>query len=713
MPNLSGLINNRQNGQNQNNQQKDLQTSRSESSQTQKAEINRATAQESFESKTKSPTQQVNNQALIEAGVVSQLYQTQQTENNQQARVTEENRLEKVKETILTEIEQKTREIGEKLKLNKITEARETFERMNLREKSETIYELIRQKVDINQIKELKSNMNFSERVKTFFEMGKIAAQRDFNGFFSGFRDHAALHTAEVAKYAKRLIENAGVIGIKAQEILDAVRCHDFGMMGGLAFVDGKIIKDLREATLNKSEILKSDAKVIWRTIKENVIETVKSEGLISEEILRDEEGGIDRHIDKQLDKLFEGGKGIDTTEINTKEELIKSMISYISQRSGQTVTSVEEKGKAILEPIWEKATNDPTIQEKYQANYEKTLKSKIDNLARKNHPLNSALAVLTEEGILKEGSRREVVALLVMSHSKSTSGISDFSNKNEWIRAVNKIEEALKVQGSGVSFNKEYLVELINNESTFRDLQDQALIIRDADALSDIPLTKDGDTIMQTGDTSRVEINDGRTNITGEMTAEERRMSFDQEVLEINAEEKLIRDALYDENGNKIKELGGISKSIHSGEKNVVYGSTYNPETRTYSAEVVLIEPNSIPNSTFKQIVERLNEVVTYGNCVIRDASGDVISDNREFVIKLPKEAQGTQLGKYYESQVNNYFRTLRSDVDIAAGKNNPVSASLNSFLENYEKSKSNVRVEYVDEGLKTTGFTPDAYKI
>ena len=68
----------------------------------------------------------------------------------------------------------------------------------------------------------------------------------------------------------------------------------------------------------------------------------------------------------------------------------------------------------------------------------------KVANKARKNHPLNSAMVILTNPNLVfTDGSTQlnpSIVALLAMSHSKSTSGISSFATLEQWQNAVSKL---------------------------------------------------------------------------------------------------------------------------------------------------------------------------------------------------------------------------------------------------------------------------------
>lgn len=261
-----------------------------------------------------------------------------------------------------------------------------------------------------------------------------------------------------------------------------------------------------------------------------------------------------------------------------------------------------------------------------------------IANYVRKPHPLNSALTILTDD-IVPDGVDKDVVALLAMSHSKSTSGITYFDNKEQWKKCVDELGDALEQYNIDhqtlFTVDTDKLKAMIDNPDDFARLQKEALIIRDGDAMSKVA-TLNGDTIMQTGDVSHIENKTPRT-------------SFDQPVAEEKIELAGLTDDLKTPDGKYIFD-GDVSDGVkyHVGELNTQFSSQTDGMSY-YSASVDLVEPNQTPNSTFFAITERIGEANTYSNC-----------GTREFTINLPKEAKGTALGDWYESAKDDYIDLL-----------------------------------------------------
>ena len=260
--------------------------------------------------------------------------------------------------------------------------------------------------------------------------------------------------------------------------------------------------------------------------------------------------------------------------------------------------------------------------------------------MARKNHPLNSAITILTSD-IVPEGVDSDVVALLAMSHSKSTSGIKDFSDSEQWKSCVDKLNTALKQynadNGTNYSLDKQKLYSLIDSKNEFNRLINEALAIRDADAMSAIAIDKNGNTILQTGTTSTI------TN------SKERGNDYDKNVITKAEEIEGITDIITNSDGTTEEITNTYSKMLHAGELNTQYTSQY--DGTNYKVDVVLSNPNEYPNSSWKSIDERLGEVETYENC-----------DAREFVIHLPVEAKGTKLEEFYQNQISFYIGESKS---------------------------------------------------
>mgnify|MGYP002853387421 CR=1 FL=1 len=258
---------------------------------------------------------------------------------------------------------------------------------------------------------------------------------------------------------------------------------------------------------------------------------------------------------------------------------------------------------------------------------------NKLAEIARSNHPLNSAIAILTED-VTPEGVDKNVVALLAMSHSKSTSGIRNFDNPEEWRSCIDKMSYALAESGMDpeeVDKITRGLYESIENPTTFKRLVDEALCIRDGDAMSLVPLVN-GDTLMQTGDLSHVEYT-GKAQLSG----------YDDLPTTPAAEQAGIIDTLYNKDGEQIGTVDNLfSKKTHAGELNVGFDSDY--DGVDYIASATITDPTKAPFATLDSAFERAGEVATYSNC-----------GERTFEIVLPKAMEGSDLAEWYDKQITD----------------------------------------------------------
>ncbi len=285
------------------------------------------------------------------------------------------------------------------------------------------------------------------------------------------------------------------------------------------------------------------------------------------------------------------------------------------------------------------------------------TISSATGNATRNNHPLNSALSVLSED-IIPEELDRDRIALLALSHSKSTSGISSFADPAQWNMAIDRLEDAVKQYNdiNGLTgddmlvFDAERMRQIISDptSSEFKQLVDQALCIRDGDAMSDLAF-KDGHTIMQTGNVAYVD---------------SPRWSVDSPIPDEATELASITDEIRDANGEQIMrpdkngqmsamEVDGIGKKFHAGEENVIFDSTY--DGTTYTGRVQMIDAQRVPNSSIYTITERLGELATYTNA------------ERRFIIELPQDLVGTTYGESYKAAIE---KSITDCIDDAADK-------------------------------------------
>ncbi|MGN1371398.1 MAG: hypothetical protein ACI4XM_03900 [Candidatus Coprovivens sp.] len=413
--------------------------------------------------------------------------------------------------------------------------------------------------------------------MQRLYNAGMKAASDKYNVFFKYFREHAQAHTALVAEYAIKVA--AKMDGIDYYEMIKSAIGHDFGMIGGYAY-----IKD-------------SSGKKVFKSV----------ENLTEEDVLN-----------------------------NTDE--------------GKT----------------------PDTLESFKANY-----------VRKNHPLNSALTILREMKSSNEFDT-SVIALLAMTHSKSTSGIQSFATLNQWIECVKKLQAAVDVENSNTSPGQEKIdfksYELIkrleSDETFFKRLQLEALAIRDGDAMSPVAVDKNNHTIMQAGGYTEVTVNDGRGT------------DFNKPVVTSEAEELLITDITHTKDGGEFICDNGFSKRTHTGELNVEFDSQF--ENDRYSVRVSLKDANSAPNSTWLSITERIGEVVTYDNI-----------SAREFIIELPLEAKGKALGEWYESSLESLKKAKISEADELKAKKILTDEQYQAILKFYEIGGLELRIEYKEDQL------------
>ncbi len=270
------------------------------------------------------------------------------------------------------------------------------------------------------------------------------------------------------------------------------------------------------------------------------------------------------------------------------------------------------------------------------------TLSKTAGDTARANHPLNSALSVLYGD-VVPEGLDKDRIALLALSHSKSTSGVTSFADSTQWLAAVDQLEDAVNQYNlrngltgdAAIIFDADRMRHMITSEpDDFKKFVDQALCIRDGDAMSDVAL-RNGHTLMQTGDEAIV---------TSPRYDYDSPISLDKEIADIS-------DEVVNPNGEHVMDVTDeFGKKFHAGEENVNFDSIY--DGRNYEGRVELRDPHKVPNSSIFNIEERLGEAVTYSNC-----------DSRSFTIELPKDMQGTPMGQMYMDQLSDFGSEKISD--------------------------------------------------
>lgn len=418
------------------------------------------------------------------------------------------------------------------------------------------------------------------DNIQALYEEGRIAAELKYNTFLKNFREHRFGHASYVAEYADNLVKD--VPNADGLYVLYGGITHDLGMLGGVVKIDGK-----------------------YRLIDEFVDELRNSLKV------NDVNGA---------ELAFRNGL-IDAGKDNAKR------INGLSDEMWESLSKAQQKG--YIASTWSKLTD---IEK--SAILEKWLKDGADGLVRKNHPLNSGiLDVIMMDDLIPSQLDSKKVALLAMSHSKSTSGIKDYTNKGQWKECVDKLAQACNTSkpGSFSDADVSRFKAMIDNEKEFEALCNEALCIRDADAMAQMItiVGKDGKKIglvMQPGGFSVV------NNYAA------RGADFNIPVASADDEIKAIKDKLYFTDGREpIEVTNNFSKKIHAGEGNLTFGSHF--DGTSYTARIMPVEANEFPNSTFDAIDERLGEIITYTNCT-----------QRKVEIVLPAAAEGTALGDFYK---------------------------------------------------------------
>ena len=264
----------------------------------------------------------------------------------------------------------------------------------------------------------------------------------------------------------------------------------------------------------------------------------------------------------------------------------------------------------------------------------------------------------------------KDKIALLALSHSKSTSGVKSFADTDDWMKAIDKLDDAVKEYNiennlvgkpNEVKFDADRMRELISdpNSKEFKELTDQALCLRDADAMSEVA-RENGRTKMQGGGVAHI---DSPSYDYNQKITKEQEIS---EISDIVHTEKVEVDPKTGEKTivTKTTEVkSDMGKQYHAGEENVEFDSQYNG--KDYNGRVRLNDPHKVPYSSEMNIEERIMEGATFTNC-----------ETRDFEIELPKKMKGTEMGNLYESNLESF-------------KNKKVSEAAAEYTEVYSKYK------------------------
>ena len=412
------------------------------------------------------------------------------------------------------------------------------------------------EKLDPDTYRKIMDSLAKEDKLKVIYAQAKLAAEGKYDAFFLNFREHAALHTDEVRDYAVALATR--VPGVDLDEVYYGAQFHDLGMRGGVyRDYDGvcRPIDGIGDTEVTLDEINKYATKQLKKIL------------------------GRDPSLD-ELNKYMADTYGIENWTgnpalANVPQDLqdavyLKRVKDYIADNLPSDQASLYKDAQSIAD----------IPQELIDDSYRYTLAC----LARGNHPLNSAITILTED-VVPDGVDKNVVALLAMTHSKSTSGIKNFNDITEWERCITKLSEALADDGmdpEDIQKITDGLYDAIYDENTFNRLVNEALCIRDGDAMSLVPLFGGTDTIMQNGTHTHVSLTGSAIlkddysqapvdlNLTGKAAADAREAA-------IKAETNGIIDEIFDSDGTSQGYINnGFSKRTHAGELNVAFDSDY-----------------------------------------------------------------------------------------------------------------------------------------
>lgn len=205
----------------------------------------------------------------------------------------------------------------------------------------------------------------------------------------------------------------------------------------------------------------------------------------------------------------------------------------------------------------------------------------------RKNHALNSAINVLLKRRELEKlGGDVDEIALLAFSHSKSTSGIRNLNNKNDWISAFRRFEKIIEV------FNKENENKIYFNgkgyesdEEKFSRLVTSALAIR-------------------LGDVSRDSGRHAKAQNGGDIVVYTSTVNS----LGGSAQEEVKNALVYNYALGPVKSL--FSKQVHVGEQNNIFNRTFIEASGQLFHEMTMKSGNYAPYSTFQNVIEHCGEL-------------------------------------------------------------------------------------------------------
>lgn len=212
----------------------------------------------------------------------------------------------------------------------------------------------------------------------------------------------------------------------------------------------------------------------------------------------------------------------------------------------------------------------------------------------RDNHSLNSAITVLENRNQYKSAGytdeQIDKMAAECMAHSKSSSGVSDLNNKEDWTDCFDRMDAAIEAYNkdhsdSPISFNRT-LFESDNNK--LGSLASETFALR----VGDVSRNSHADAEAQSGEGVHVD-----------------RTTIDDRAGSIEGELKNAKITI-GENGNSVD--NPKSRQVHVGEQNISDNHTFVNEEGILTHEITVADGTSAPKCTQEALNDHLGELAS-----------------------------------------------------------------------------------------------------
>ena len=333
--------------------------------------------------------------------------------------------------------------------------------------------------------------------------------------------------------------------------------------------------------------------------------------------------------------------------------------ILEVANKSQEAADAIDEivKGDGFYQPVDRKTLQVAALLHDVGMDGDDHVDYSSDNgnAVRADHPMNSAIHVLEmADTIKKYGVDPETVALVVLTHSKSCSGLSDLRNEADWSHCVDELRRHVEIYNDQHPNNPiDFDISKFTDGSThparrsipalkkqekiwnnthsadepfvprkeaynfdkkkLGEMVSMAAALRLGDANRDAPEIP----ITQSGRNISLDWKSYKSAPDGLATLEDR----------ANAEGFASRAFLVGKNGNIIKpgtdgfDMKGMSRKTYYGEGNISSMKTsIDHKEGKMSGEYTIKDPKLFPCSTQAAIAERVGEMATMGiPCVVK----------------------------------------------------------------------------------------------